>query len=205
SERIHKPADLSGATIGLKHMSIAQFYLEQFLVFHDVPPQEVTTREISLEKAPQALASNRIDAVLIFEPYLEDVLETLNQDTVIFPAQQEQDLFWVLLGSKGRVSQNPDIIRSFLVSLLEAEKFIRENTEEAEEMLAADLGLEDLSLKRYTFDLSLDQPLILTMENEARWIKKHLFKGREKIPNFLRYIHFESLQEINPQGVTIIH
>jgi ABC-type nitrate/sulfonate/bicarbonate transport system substrate-binding protein len=51
---------------------------------------------------------------------------------------------------------------------------------------------------------SLDQSLILAMEDEARWMIKNNLTGEKKTPNLLDYIYFDGLNTIKPKSVNII-
>jgi NitT/TauT family transport system substrate-binding protein len=45
------------------------------------------------------------------------------------------------------------------------------------------------------FSLSLDQSLIVAMEDEARWMIKNSLTGEKQVPDFADYIH-ESQRDI---------
>ncbi len=53
------------------------------------------------------------------------------------------------------------------------------------------------------YTLTLDQSLILTMEDQARWMKINGFTSNP-VPNFLNYIYLEGLQAVDPGSVNII-
>ncbi|MBI2317393.1 MAG: hypothetical protein HYU75_10405 [Betaproteobacteria bacterium] len=52
--------------------------------------------------------------------------------------------------------------------------------------------------------LSLSQALLATMEEEARWLISSRRTGATEVPNFLDYIHAESLKKVSPATVTLI-
>jgi NitT/TauT family transport system substrate-binding protein len=43
------------------------------------------------------------------------------------------------------------------------------------------------------------------MEDEARWAMRRRLTERKEMPNYLRFIHWESLERIKPEAVRIIH
>ena len=55
-----------------------------------------------------------------------------------------------------------------------------------------------------TFDLFLDQSLIATLEDQARWAIKNNLTNATKIPNYLDYIYIDALEAVKPEAVTII-
>jgi len=69
------------------------------------------------------------------------------------------------------------------------------------------LNLDQISLDavwtQYNFSLSLDQPLILAMEDEARWAIGNGLTDEKTVPNFLNYIYTDALKAVKPEGVMI--
>ncbi len=58
----------------------------------------------------------------------------------------------------------------------------------------------------FKYDVSLDQALITTMENQARWARSK--RGEElsaPLPNFLDIVYLDGLKSVNPEAVSIIH
>jgi hypothetical protein len=54
------------------------------------------------------------------------------------------------------------------------------------------------------YELALDQNLLLTMEDEARWLIQNRLTDRTQVPNYLDYIYPEALREVNPKAVRMI-
>jgi NitT/TauT family transport system substrate-binding protein len=51
--------------------------------------------------------------------------------------------------------------------------------------------------------LTLDQSLILAMEDEARWMISNNLTTEKTVPNFLDYIYAYGLKSVKPAAVTI--
>lgn len=54
------------------------------------------------------------------------------------------------------------------------------------------------------FSLSLDQSLILAMEDEARWMIKNNLTNEKNVPNFLDYIYEDGLKAVKPEAENVI-
>ena len=52
--------------------------------------------------------------------------------------------------------------------------------------------------------LSLDQSLILAMEDEARWMMRSGLTTETTVPDFAAYVYSEALQDVKPEAVNII-
>ena len=57
---------------------------------------------------------------------------------------------------------------------------------------------------RDQFLLSLDQSLIVAMEDQARWMIDNNLTTEKQVPNFNDYIYEDALKEIKPEAVNII-
>ena len=57
----------------------------------------------------------------------------------------------------------------------------------------------------FQFSVTLDQSLLLTLEDETRWAIKNKLTGRTNIPNYLYHIYLDALHAVTPEAVTIIH
>jgi NitT/TauT family transport system substrate-binding protein len=62
----------------------------------------------------------------------------------------------------------------------------------------------DILWSESLFSISLDQSLIVTMEDEARWMIKNNLTSEKQIPDFLGYIYEDALKAIKPEAVNII-
>ena len=55
----------------------------------------------------------------------------------------------------------------------------------------------------FIFELSLDQSLVMTLEDEARWAINSKLTDIEEVPNYIDYIDMSALQEVNPEAVSL--
>ena len=56
----------------------------------------------------------------------------------------------------------------------------------------------------FTFEISLNQSLLVALEAEARWAIKYKLTESTEVPNYLDYIYIDALEELKPEAVTII-
>jgi len=54
------------------------------------------------------------------------------------------------------------------------------------------------------FFLSLDQSLVLAMEDEGRWMIRNNLTRERSVPDYRNYIYTKGLEEIKPEAVNII-
>ena len=52
--------------------------------------------------------------------------------------------------------------------------------------------------------VSLEQQLLLTLEDEARWTISEGLADKKEVPNYLDFIYLEGLEAVKPEAVTIL-
>ena len=50
----------------------------------------------------------------------------------------------------------------------------------------------------------LDQTILVSLEDEARWAMKERLTDKKEIPNYLDFIFIDALEQAKPEAVTII-
>ena len=59
--------------------------------------------------------------------------------------------------------------------------------------------------QNFSFGTGLDQELLLTLEDQARFAIDNKLTEQTKVPNYLDFIYFAGLEAVNPGSVSIIH
>lgn len=204
---ITSPEDLRGKKIGISPGTSSDFFLLFFLIFNKISPEEVIVAEIPPSQIVEALAAGTMDAVVAWDVYVYRAKQALAENSVSWPAQGGQDFYWLLVSTKGTIDSKPQAIEKFLKGVIMAQKFIRENEKEAKAMLAERWHFEDEYVEHHwlltRFEVSLDQSLIAALEDGAAWNLRRNPRDGTQLPNYLRQIHFGSLDAVSPEAVTI--
>ena len=58
--------------------------------------------------------------------------------------------------------------------------------------------------KEGKFTLFLDQALIVSLEDQARWAIKNELTDATGVPNYLNYIYLDTLEAVKPKSMNII-
>ena len=103
---------------------------------------------------------------------------------------------------------NPGVVKRFIKAIDRANTFLRENEDESQTMVVEELNIDKKAVargwKEGQFTLFLDQALIISLENQARWGIKNELTDATKVPNYLNYIYFDALEAVKPESMTII-
>lgn len=209
SAGIGAAAQLAGKRIGTVRGATAHYYLDAYLLFHDIDPKGVTLVALAPEKVPQALAAREVDAVAIWEPYGWLTLRAVGADALVLDNPRIYTPTFNLVVDRRTLAAREDEIVKLLRALDRAQRFIREQPRRAQEIMKARLRLDqafvDAVWPDLDFRLGLDQSLVSTLEGEARWALRegHVPAGR-KTPNFLHVIEPGPLRRAVPGAVTTL-
>jgi len=205
---VNKPADLRNKKVGTAMGSSSHYFLDRFLLFNNMSLSDVNVVHVNPEDQPAALKNGDVDALSVWEPYAYIAKNNLQEDAVIFPAGEYYRETFNLVMKKEFFSSNASTVKKMLKALDMAIEFIRQEPDKAQQILVTRLKLDNAFIdwiwKDYEFALTLDQSLLVTLENEARWALDNGVVNRSGGINFLDYVDVSILSEIDNAKISII-
>ena len=202
------PLDLKGKKVGTSRATAGDFFLYSFLINSGLGNSDINISYGDPQDLISSLADGKIDALSLREPHIFRAKMILGDNAVIFSPDFIYTSTFNLVAKSNFIKNNPDIIRRFLNALIEAEDFVRENRDEAILITSNDLqiGIDYLNQtwEESQFELRLDQELLLSLDEEARWIAQNSLIDAQEIPNYLDYVNPDILNQIKKEAVTVI-
>ena len=204
---IENARDLLGKRIGTQKGSAVHYFLHLFLLEHGLSEENVEIVFMRAEELPDAIVKGEIDAFSMRAPFTNQAVERLGDNGITLTAPglyEQQD---VIVVRQKTIETSPQCCKKILQTLFEAEDFIREHPQEAMAIIGRRLNIAPQSLDdrwdTFLFRLSLDQSLLVRLEDEARWAIDSLLVQSTEVPNYLTLIDTEVLRELRPEVVTI--
>jgi NitT/TauT family transport system substrate-binding protein len=201
-------SDLKGKKIGVAKKTTNDFFLGRFLYLHGIDVNEVRSVDVKPQQMADAIANGDVDAVLVWEPYAYTIEKQLGANALVWPAQGGQSKYWLVIGRNDTVLQNPALIEKMFRSLHQAEVYIYSHPAEAKAIIKDDMHYDDHTLERFwqstQLRLTLDQSLVLAMEDETRWMIANNLTNATAVPDFQKYIYTNGLERVIPGSVNII-
>jgi ABC-type nitrate/sulfonate/bicarbonate transport system substrate-binding protein len=206
---INQVSDLKGKTIGTTFGTISHFYLGRFLELNGLSLQTVTLVDL---KTPtdwvNAVVNGSIDAVATAQPYADLAKDGLGDNSVVWSIQSSQRLYAQAIATNEWITNHPELVNRFLKSLLQAEDFVINHPTEAKAIVKNQMALSDAYMDKVwsqnQFSLSLDQSLILAMQDESHWLIQNKLTNATALPNFTNFVYVDGLEAVKPMSVTII-
>lgn len=202
-------SDLKGKKVGTAIGTIAEFHLGRFLTLHGMNMKDITLVDV---KTPDgwvhAVADGDIDAISTAQPYANEARDHLGDNAVFWSVQENQPLFALAVSTDEWISKHPGLAGRFLTSLAQAEIYITTHPTEAKAIVQRRLNLTEAYMptvwQQNQFSLSLDESLILAMEDKARWMIANNLTNTTAVPDFRHYIWTEGMKSVKPGSVNII-
>jgi NitT/TauT family transport system substrate-binding protein len=203
------PADLNGKRIGVTLGTSGHFMLDALLLRHKLSTDDVTLHGLQPQELAEALLQGDVDAVATWEPYLGALRTQLGANGTIFDSEGIYEVPFNIAGMRDYVVSHPGMIKQLVRALVRAERLCRDEPDAARQIIASamNVSLEKLQglWPSYRFNVTLDQSLLLTLEDETRWAIKNQLTDQTNIPNYLDHFYLDALEAVIPAAVTVIH
>jgi len=201
-------SDLKGRSIGATRSTIGEFYLGRFLDLHDMHMGDVTLVDMPTSQYVQAFTNGSVDAVVVVYKYLDQSKERLGTNLTAWPIQSSQEGYVVLACRNDWAASHPETINKFLRSMIQAEEYAITHPDEAKAIIQKWMNYTDATMDAiwpdHQYSLTLDQSLILAMEDEGRWMIRNNLTSEKTIPDFRKYLYTEGLEVVRPESVNVI-
>ena len=200
------PSDLKGKRVGFTAGTTSDFFLDSFLTANGLARQDIQPIALKPDEMQDAIAAKNIDAVSTWNYPLTLIAHKLGNEAIVFYDRQIYTETFNIVAQQELVKTKPETVKRFLRALVKAEDFVAKNPEEAQTIMAAATKI-DISLIRDVWDafnyrVVLDQKLLLTLEDEARWAMKQKLTDKTEMPDYTSYIHTDSLRAVRPEAVS---
>ena len=206
--KISKPLDLLGKKIATQKNSAVHYFLSMFLLMNGINESDCEIIFLPANKLPQAIIKGDVDAISMRNPFINQAKKELGNKTVEFFDSTAYFQTFNIVAKEATLKKNPEAIKSFLKALIKAENLVTSNPQEAQNCVINQLGserkqevLDDWS--RYNYHLNLSQGLLLTLDQEAKWLKKTGQLTDRESPNYYEKLYIKPLKEIAPLRVKI--
>ena len=206
SAGIGKPADLAGKRVGVIVGSSSHYYLDAYLLFHGVDPQQISLVPLTAETVVSGIETRQVDAIAGYSRHTGAALKLLGADGTMLDNARIYSETYNLVAEKRTVALQSSEIHKVLRALDRAERYIADQPQRAKQVLLARVPMErsvvDAIFPGFTYRLSLEQSLIAAMEGESRWAVRegHVAEGRKR-PNYLDFVDYAPLRSAVPSAL----
>jgi NitT/TauT family transport system substrate-binding protein len=203
---IETPANLNGKNVGLTLNAAGEFYFGRFLELNGLSIHNVNLTNLQPSQYIQAITNGTVDAVVVTKTIANQIQTQLPNNTIIWSVQSDQLAYVLISCSNDWTIQHPNTIVRFLKALSQAQVYLTNNRASGEAIVEKQLNT---TISRETWSdnqigLSLDQSLVVAMQDEAQWLINNNLTNATDVPNLINYIYLDGLNSVKPGAVNII-
>jgi NitT/TauT family transport system substrate-binding protein len=208
-QAISRVQDLRGKSIGLTKGGNVHYFLDAILSINRISESDVTLVDLKTDAVIDAFTRGKIDAAVVFQPYLSRLEQEMNGRIQVFYGEDIYSYRFLLVGKPAWIDAHPQEIQRVLTSLVAAKKFITEKPVAARLIVGKYLKVDDIIMKNMfdvgDYELTLDQAMLLALDDQSRWAMQSGLVKRGQVPNFIQYMNYRYLEAALPSAVKIIH
>jgi sulfonate transport system substrate-binding protein len=202
------PRDLKRQKIAVTSGTSLDFFMDAFLAAQGIFRKDVTVVHMMPEKMAEAVERGNVDAIVAWSYIVIQVQKKLGDKGITF---YDDDLYtqtFNVVTTQDYVRTRPENVKKMLRALVKAETFVAQNPAEAQ-VIVADFSNMDKTIIREiwaieNFSVTLDQSLLLAMEDESQWAINSRLTDKRQIPNYLNFIYCDGLESVKPDAVRIL-
>ncbi|MCF7805970.1 MAG: NrtA/SsuA/CpmA family ABC transporter substrate-binding protein [Candidatus Marinimicrobia bacterium] len=206
---ITSPADLPGKRIGMDMNTSLEYMFDTFLLENNLTREEMELVDLNVNRSADSLLAGSIDAMASWQPYLYETEKQLGQKALRMDPVLNYRIAWLATTTQAFAERNPEVLIRYLEALQSANQYIKRHPDSAMGTLAHHTGVDTSVIRGIwnivDYQLSLSEPLISTLEDQARWILRNDGQvPHDSIPDFTKFIYFNAMESVHPEGITII-
>lgn len=204
SRGIARVGDLAGRRVALTPGTNVAYYLHNLLRISGVAEETVTVVPCEPQGLAALLAAGEVDAVGAWDRLIPELTATLGADAAVFSPDELYRFTWNLVAERGWAEREPEVAARFLTAVVRASVVLEREPEALRRHAIQVLGLPapPEPVDRYHYRITLDQTLLLMMEQQARWALRT--QRDQPLPNLLDALDPRPLRRVAPDAVTLI-
>lgn len=206
---IHDLKDLSGKTVGLTMGTNLTYFFDAMLQVNGIAPSAVKVVNMKTDESILAFKTGQIDAAALFQPYLAQLEADMGAQMKVFYGEDVYAFRFLLVGKSTYIERHPEEIRRVLSALIAGTQSIRDHPAEARRVVGEAVKLDQTTMAKIfdpeDFAVTLDQAMLLALEDQTRWAMQRGLVKIGPVPNYLTHMKYQPLEAVLPAAVKIVH
>ncbi|MDX2220732.1 MAG: ABC transporter substrate-binding protein [Burkholderiales bacterium] len=203
---------LRGKRVAVTEKTAGHYTLSTILARLRVADKDVRLVNMNPQAMQEAFLNGSVDAVATWEPHLSRLITAAQaQDKAGVQVLGPDGLYlgsWLIAGDPARLQTLRPAVEGLLRALVAGAQTCNETPDivlgALEEYGDISAGEAQRIMPNFRFAVTLDQGLVLSLEDQADWGRRRQLVGAAATPNFLRHIDTAPLRSIAPLNVTLI-
>lgn len=201
--------DLKGKSITVTKGTNGLYFLDAVLQVNGIASDSVNQVDLPVADGVAAFKAGKVDALAIFQPHLAQLEASMGKQIKVFYGEDVYAFRYLLIGKPAYIDSHPEEIQRILKALIAANATIRTDLLTARRAVAEVVKVDD-SIMAKLFDpedyvVSLDQAMLLSLDDQTRWAMQQSLVKSGPVPNYLSFTKYQALKAVLPGAVKIVY
>lgn len=203
---VNKPSDLIGRKVACSIGTNSEYFMSAFMAAKGIDRNKVKVLNMSPGDMVIAISQGGVDAIFTWEPHITNAINMLGKKGDVWYAGDVYSELTFIAATESYIQKNPEVIKGILKALIKAEKFIKDNPDEAIKLTAPRVNMAADFVKSiwpyFNFGVSLEKKHLDQLISEGKWaIEVGIAPRGAAMPDFKRLFYTEALKSIDPKRV----
>lgn len=204
---IASPKDLIGKKVAVYNGTQLEFFLDSFLLEHQIDPDSLQIINMKPAKQVRALSKGNIDAAVVWEPYATKISQQLEKNGTILNTKLTYSTLWMTTALNKYANEHAQVLTQYLKALQKAQDFIKNNPDKTQKLLANQISVPINAIEAtwddIDFELLLSERMITLLNDQARWLQRKGLADTSGI-DFRSLINFTTMRTVKPGRIRTI-
>lgn len=206
---IKRLRDLSGKSIGVISGTNMPYFLDAMLQTYGIENDGIKRVDLKMAEIKSALEEGEIDAAIMHQPFMAKIEAEMGDKVKVFYCEEVYAFRFILVGKPIYIDTHPQEIRRILKALIAANRSIFLDPGKARVTISNAVKV-DIAILEKIFDpddfiISLDQAMLIALDDQSRWAMRTGMTKMKPVPNFANAIKYQDLEAVSPSAVTFVH
>jgi NitT/TauT family transport system substrate-binding protein len=201
--------DLRGKSVGVTMGTNMPYFLDAMLQTHGVPSDKVNLTDLRTDALISAFKAGQIDAAVMFQPFRAKVEAEMGDRIKVFYGEDVYASRFMLVGKPSYIDGHPQEVRRVLGALIAANLAMLVDPVEARRAVGRAVKIDDAVMAKLfepeDYAVSLDQAMLLALDDQTRWAMQKGLVAPGPMPNYLNAMKYQHLKAVLPTAVTVVH
>lgn len=206
ADKINSMRELKGKKIGVTKGTASEYLLSIILALEGLTVKDVELSHYKPAQLIQGFNNHEVDAIVPWEPFVFQALESLKNKITIHDTKSLNTLFFNLVSQKADI-QLVEKATCVIQGLQTAINYIASHPEESKNVVINKLNVSpafiDWVWPDYIFKLGLNNSLILNIDSQAIWAVETQMSGYKEVHDATNFIDSRALLQVEPRAVNI--
>jgi ABC-type nitrate/sulfonate/bicarbonate transport system substrate-binding protein len=204
---IEHPTQIEGKRVGVYRGTQLDYFFDSFLLEHQIDHYTLSYQNLTPGEQIDKITAGEIDVAVVWEPAATYIKEALGEQAIELTTSLTYSTLWLAATLSDFARDNPELLIRYLQALQQAQEFIKESPDEAREILSSyteiPIHIVESIWNEIDYQLSLSERMLSLLEDQARWMIQNDLADTTRY-DMKQFIHYDPMQAVHPNGITII-